>query len=292
MSLAALFDGVAQPGAGTGASVPDLMRRIVIGGWPDLLGADETEARGWLADYLRQIVEVDVPSFVGRRDPRTLERVLASLGRFVAHSPATRAIAADVGGDRGPISSNTIYSHLDALDRLQLRDDSEAWQPHMRSRSRLRTTPTRYFVDPSIGTAALHVGSTDLLRIRSALVREPRGCHAPRSARCTHRGHRHGCRGPTHRWCPRDTGHGAWALTRANSRHLTRCTSGGQDREVAQSAGPVDPAGYFSKGTLPAAQESRTGWMIRQHSSASSARTDSATSPSSSSSSTSSYERC
>ena len=34
----------------------------------------------------------------------------------------------------------------------------------MRSRSRLRTTATRYFVDPSIGTAALHVGSDDLLR--------------------------------------------------------------------------------------------------------------------------------
>lgn len=164
VSLAALFDGTSQPGAGTSASVPDLMSRIVIGGWPDLLGAEEREARVWMDDYLRQIVEVDVPSFVGRRDPRTLKRVLASLARFVAHSPATRAIAADVGGDRGPISPTTAYSHLDALDRLHLRDDSDAWQPHMRSRARLRTAPSRYFVDPSIGTAALHVGSEDLLR--------------------------------------------------------------------------------------------------------------------------------
>ena len=163
VSLAALLEGQRQSGSGSGLSVPDLMTRIVIGGWPDLLGADETEARNWLADYLRQIVQVDIPSFVGRRDPRLLGRVLASLGRFVAQSPATRTIAADAGGERGPIAPATIYSHLDALNRLGLLDDSEAWQPHMRSRARLRTAPTRYFVDPSIGTAALHVGTTDLL---------------------------------------------------------------------------------------------------------------------------------
>jgi predicted AAA+ superfamily ATPase len=164
VSLAALLEGKKQQGTDSGLTVPDLMRRIVTGGWPALLDADEVEARGWIQDYLQQIIEVDIPSFVGRRDPRTLRRVLASLGRFVAQSPATRSIAADAGGDRGPVAPSTIYSHLDALERLQLLDDSEAWQPHMRSRSRLRTTPTRYFVDPSIGTASLRVGSDDLLR--------------------------------------------------------------------------------------------------------------------------------
>ena len=164
VSLTALLDGAKQLGKDNGLTVPDLMQRIVIGGWPALLDAEEGEARGWIEDYLRQIVEVDIPTFVGRRDPRTLQRVLASLGRFVAQSPATRTIAADAGGERGSIASDTIYSHLDALDRLRLLDDSAAWQPHMRSRSRLRTTATRYFVDPSIGTAALHVGSDDLLR--------------------------------------------------------------------------------------------------------------------------------
>lgn len=164
VSLSDLLDGQRQTGRDNGMTVPDLMERVIIGGWPGLLDAEEREARVWLENYLRQVVEIDVPSFVGRRDPRTLRRVIASLGRFVAHSPATRKIAADAGGDRGPISPTTIYSHLDALDRLRLLDDSEAWQPHLRSRTRLRTAPTRYFVDPSIGTAALRVSSADLLR--------------------------------------------------------------------------------------------------------------------------------
>ena len=164
VSIAALLDGRSQAGAGSDLTVPDLMQRIVIGGWPDLLGASEPEARGWISDYLRQIVEVDIPSFVGRRNPRALRRLLASLGRFVAQSPAVRTLAADAGGDRGPIAATTLHSHLDALDRLRLLDNSEAWQPHMRSRARLRQRPTRYFVDPSIGTGALEVGSDDLLR--------------------------------------------------------------------------------------------------------------------------------
>ncbi|WP_449277945.1 ATP-binding protein [Leucobacter sp. GX24907] len=144
-------------------TVPGLMERAVIGGWPDLLDAEEREARSWLSGYLKQIIEVDIPSFIGRRDPRTLGRVLASLARFVAQSPATRTVAADAGGERGPVAPATIYSHLDALERLQLLDNSEARQPHMRSRARLRMAATRYFVDPSIGTAALGIGSSDLL---------------------------------------------------------------------------------------------------------------------------------
>jgi predicted AAA+ superfamily ATPase len=163
VSLTRLLGGQTQPGRDNGMTVPQLMERVVIGGWPDLLDADEVTARRWLSGYLKQVVEVDIPSFVGRRDPRTLNRVLTALGRLVAQSPATRTIAADAGGERGPIAPATIYSHLDALERLQLLDNSEAWRPHMRSRSRLRTTATRYFVDPSIGTAALGATSNDLL---------------------------------------------------------------------------------------------------------------------------------
>ncbi|HRA76312.1 MAG TPA: AAA family ATPase, partial [Propionicimonas sp.] len=64
VSLAALLDGERQLGADSGLSVPDLMRRIVIGGWPGLLDAEEADAREWLQGYLRQIIEVDIPSFV------------------------------------------------------------------------------------------------------------------------------------------------------------------------------------------------------------------------------------
>jgi predicted AAA+ superfamily ATPase len=121
VSLSALVAGEPQPGRDNGMSVPQIMERIIVGGWPDLLDADEADARIWLAGYLRQVIEVDVPSFVGRRDPRTLRRVISSLARFVAQSPATRSLASDAGGARGPIAAATVYNHLDALDGTDAR---------------------------------------------------------------------------------------------------------------------------------------------------------------------------
>jgi len=163
VSLAALFDGVASKGQATGLTVPDLVERIVIGGWPGLIGAAEPEARAWLADYLRQLVEVDVRSLGARRNPRNIRRLVESLARSVGQPVKLVELAQDVGGEGGPVASETIHAYLDALDRLMLTDNSAAWRPHMRSRTKLRAAPVRYFVDPSLGPAALGVGSAELL---------------------------------------------------------------------------------------------------------------------------------
>lgn len=162
VSLAALMEGETQTGNGTGLSFDGLLERIVIGGWPGLVDADEDFARDWLSDYLKQIIEVDVPSMGHRRNPRNLERLLASLARGVGQAVKLSELAKDVGGEAGPVANETLYGYLDALDRLKLTDNSEAWRPHMRSRSRLRAAPVRYFVDPSLGPAALNIGSTEL----------------------------------------------------------------------------------------------------------------------------------
>lgn len=165
VSLAALLQGDDQRAKRTTMTVPGLMERIVIGGWPALLGADERSARRWLTDYLDQIIEVDIPSLGStRRAPARLRRTLTSLGRATGQSIKITALAADVAGDSDrPPAKETVYAYLDALDRLKLVDNSTPWRPHMRSRTQLRESPTRYFVDPSLGTAALRVGSRDLL---------------------------------------------------------------------------------------------------------------------------------
>ena len=162
MSLASLLEGERQTGLGTHLSFDELLRRIITGGWPELLDADEEFARDWLADYLRQVVEVDVPEMGHRRNPGNLRRLLESLGRGVGQPVKLNDLAKDVGGDAGPIAYETLTGYLDALTRLWLTDDSAVWRPHMRSRARLRTAPVRYFIDPSIGPAALNIGSAEL----------------------------------------------------------------------------------------------------------------------------------
>jgi uncharacterized protein len=164
ISLGALLDGEPQTGLGTHLSFDELLRRIVIGGWPGLVGAEEEFARDWLDDYLRQVVEVDLPEMGIRRNPGNLRRLLESLGRAVGQPAKLAELASDVGGANGPVAHETLTRYLDALTRLRLTDDSAAWRPHMRSRTRLRSAPVRYFVDPSVGTAALNVGSAELKR--------------------------------------------------------------------------------------------------------------------------------
>ena len=163
VSLAALLEGDAPTAPDTGLTVPDLVDRIVIGGWPGLIDAAESEARAWLADYLGQLIEVDVPALGHRRNPRNIRRLLESLARSIGQPVKLVELAKDIGGDRGAVAAETLYAYLDALDRLMLTDNSEAWRPHMRSRTKLRTAPVRYFIDPSIGAAALGIGSAELL---------------------------------------------------------------------------------------------------------------------------------
>lgn len=165
VSLAALLRGEDQQARITKTTVPELMERIVVGGWPVLLGEEERIARRWLSDYLRQIVEVDIPSLgTTRRAPERLRRALAALGRSVGQPVKLTELCADIGGSDGRLPAReTVLAYLDALDRLKLTESSPSWRPHMRSRTRLRKAPVRYFVDPSLGTAALGVGSKDLL---------------------------------------------------------------------------------------------------------------------------------
>ncbi|GAB3714943.1 DUF4143 domain-containing protein [Mariniluteicoccus flavus] len=164
VSLRRLLDGDEPAGASSSLTIDGLLERITIGGWPDLLEADEREASLWLRDYLRTLAEVDVPGLGSRRNPGNVERLLTALGRAAATPLNLTSLAQDVGGARGRIASETLTNYLDALDRLMLIEPIPAWRPHMRSRTRLRTAAVHHFVDPSLGTAALGVGSNDLRR--------------------------------------------------------------------------------------------------------------------------------
>lgn len=163
VSLARLVAGEAQAGEDSGLTVPDLMERIVVGGWPALRESTEDQARQWTTDYLRNIVEVDVAALGARRSPRNVGRLVQSLARSVGQAPKLIELARDIGGERGEIKSETLHGYLDVLDRLMVTESSEAWNPHMRSRTKLRSNEVRYFVDPSLGAAALGIGSRDLL---------------------------------------------------------------------------------------------------------------------------------
>jgi predicted AAA+ superfamily ATPase len=161
--LAKLFDTDMTSALDPGLSVPELVDRIVIGGWPALLGAAVPDAQQWVRDYLTQIVEVDVQALGAKREPEGLRRLLVSLGRGTGTPLTVRAMAADVGGEGGPASRNTVDAYLVALRRLMIVEDVPAWAPHMRSATPLRSAATRVLADPSLAVGVLRVGPAQLL---------------------------------------------------------------------------------------------------------------------------------
>ena len=76
----------------------------------------------------------------------------------MATEAAVSVIAADAGGNAGPLHPETVQSYLNALDRAFAIEDQPAWSANLRSRSRLRRSPKRHFVDPSLAVAALRSG--------------------------------------------------------------------------------------------------------------------------------------
>ena len=65
--------------------------------------------------------------------------------------------------DTATLDDDTIISYLEALRKIFVVEDMPAWNPNLRSKTAIRTGDTRYFVDPSIATAALGIGPSDLV---------------------------------------------------------------------------------------------------------------------------------
>jgi predicted AAA+ superfamily ATPase len=91
------------------------------------------------------------------------------MARNVATLVSARTIAADAGGADGPLDDDTVREYLAALRRLMIYEEQPAWSPHLRSRSILRKSPKRHFVDPSLAVAAIGATSDRLLGDLNAL---------------------------------------------------------------------------------------------------------------------------
>lgn len=165
VSLAGLLAGDSVRAPDPGLGLPRLVELICIGGWPGLLGAGVSVAQRLLRGYLADTARVDVRRVdTARRDARTVERLLRSLARNVATAASVGTLTRDANGSDGNLKDDTIRSYLGALERLMIVDDLPAWAPSIRSRTRLRTSAVRHFVDPSLAAAALRATPARLLR--------------------------------------------------------------------------------------------------------------------------------
>lgn len=179
MSLMESGDSTGEVSLGTLFSTPDAIRganhhdlRSIAfltcrGGWPYAIteGMTPKASLSQSIDYLDLVVEEDISRVDGRE--RNVERaraIMRSYARLQGTQTPVSMIRKDVmTNDNDSITDETISSYLNVLRQIFVIKDMPSWNPNLRSKAAIRTTPTRYFSDPSIATAVLRVGPEDLL---------------------------------------------------------------------------------------------------------------------------------
>ncbi len=164
-SLKNMFEGTFAASNGESASLEKLAWLIVRGGWPGNLEKEEPAVRIESIDYIQKACGVDAQRMDGRkRDMSGLLRTFRSLARNESTLATKNRIASDIlESESERIDDNTVADYMDVFDRLFLRDDQPAFNPHRRSSARVGKSPKRHFVDPSLAAAALNLGTGDLV---------------------------------------------------------------------------------------------------------------------------------
>jgi len=166
LSLSELFNGEFHAAESTNLRLDDLCYLICRGGWPKCIGKSPRAALQQAYNYVdavatREITEVDT---VDRSEMNT-RKLLRSYARHQGTQATSGTIAADLSANEDkPLSDKTILSYLNALRKIFVIEDMAAWNPNLRSKAAIRTTDTRYFIDPSIATVALGLGPKDLTK--------------------------------------------------------------------------------------------------------------------------------
>ena len=165
-SLARLFAG--EDVTGAKSACPDLEQLAFLlcrGGWPYACGLKGRVALRRAFAYLDATVKRDISRVDGvSRDEGRARRLMRSYARLQATQSAISVIKADLETNEAlPISVDTVSSYINALKKLFVIEDMPAWCPNLRCKTPVRTGDTRYFVDPSVATAALGLGPDDLM---------------------------------------------------------------------------------------------------------------------------------
>ena len=164
VSLASLFES--QPISGCSDLDLDRLTFLICrGGWPESVNMDDDVALDQAFDYIDAVIRNDMSRVDNiRRDPQKVRMLLRSYARNQGTQISQASISADISSnDTEGVSEETVSEYLQALRKLYVIEDMKAWNPNLRSKTAIRTSDTRYFVDPSLAAASLRIGPQDLI---------------------------------------------------------------------------------------------------------------------------------
>ena len=165
LSLESLFEGVAQDVAAAEMDVDRMAYLVCRGGWPQTLKMKDRASLLQARNYVDAVCNSDITRVDGvGRNPALAHLLMRSYSRHQGGQVPVSTIVADLKENYNTeVSEATVASYINALKKIFVVEDMPAWCPNLRSKTAIRTSDTRYFVDSSIAAASLGIGPKDLL---------------------------------------------------------------------------------------------------------------------------------
>lgn len=146
-------------------TLDDIAFLICRGGWPMAIDVPEDVALQQAIDYYDAVVNEDISRIDGaRKENAYVKRLMRAYARNQGAQISIDTLLNDLlESESFETSNKTATKYINLLKKIFVIEDMEAWNPNLRSKTAIRTSDTRYFVDPSIATAALGIGPNDLI---------------------------------------------------------------------------------------------------------------------------------
>lgn len=138
---------------------------VCRGGWPQAIDVRDEIALDQAIDYYTAVVHSDINRADNiEKNPERVKRLMRSYARNQGSQVPNTVLVKDVANnDETSINEETVATYLKALRKIFVIEDMPAWNPNLRSKTAIRSSDTRYYIDPSIAVAALGLGPDDLI---------------------------------------------------------------------------------------------------------------------------------
>lgn len=165
VSIKELFAGSSEIYGKANLDLDRLAFLVCRGGWPQSVDMKDNIALEQAFDYYDAIVHFDINRICsGKKNSQRVKNIMRSYARHQGAQVPNTTLAKDVFFNDGlKVSEETIATYIDALRKIFVIEDALAWNPNLRSKTAIRTSSTRYYIDPSIAVAALGIGPNDLI---------------------------------------------------------------------------------------------------------------------------------
>ena len=165
ISLSELFDGQSDINSFGELSIEDYAFSICRGGWPESIEIENrSDALSIARDYIESVCEFEIEELTEtRKDPERMRNILISLSRNISTLTTDKTIMDDVKANDVSLTNKTLENYLKVLRDLFIIEDIKAWQPSLRSKTGIRTSDKRQFVDPSIAAGLFRLTPASLM---------------------------------------------------------------------------------------------------------------------------------